>query len=67
MLERTSEVPGKVIQMTKMEQQPPEQPVESEAEKAVRIKQLRKEIKAGTYRVPALELADRMLERLDWQ
>jgi anti-sigma28 factor (negative regulator of flagellin synthesis) len=53
--------------MTKMEQQPPEQPVESEAEKAVRIKQLRKEIKAGTYRVPALELADRMLERLDWQ
>jgi anti-sigma28 factor (negative regulator of flagellin synthesis) len=59
-------VPGKVIQMIKVEEQPPEQPAESAAEKAIRIKRLRKQIEAGTYKVPAVDLADRMLERLDW-
>jgi len=52
--------------MIKVEEQPPEQPAESAAEKAIRIKRLRKQIEAGTYKVPAVDLADRMLERLDW-
>lgn len=58
-------IPGEVIQMNKIDGEPRERP-ESDAEKADRIKRLRAEVEAGTYRVPALDLADRMLERLDW-
>jgi anti-sigma28 factor (negative regulator of flagellin synthesis) len=65
MKKHASFAPGKVVQMNKIDQ-PQELPFESGAERAIRIEQLRKKIEAGTYRVPALDLADRMLERLEW-
>jgi anti-sigma28 factor (negative regulator of flagellin synthesis) len=61
-----STVPGKVITMIKVKEQPPEQPADSAADRAIRIKKLKMEIEAGTYKVAAQDLADRMMERLDW-
>jgi anti-sigma28 factor (negative regulator of flagellin synthesis) len=53
--------------MLRLEPSGLEPPRESAAERAARIAALRKIIRAGKYHVSAHDLADCLLECLDWQ